>query len=130
MPLIRINKYLSMCGVTSRRGAEALIGEKRVTINFDPRKLRLSEVAALLHRIGYTPTLRLDSVDSVEEPRSPRSLYLKLGIAGFAFGNIMLLSVCLYSGMDRFSAPVFQPLFGWISLVLALPVLISPLRHC
>ncbi len=33
MPLIRINKYLSICGVTSRRGAEALIGERKVTIN-------------------------------------------------------------------------------------------------
>ena len=31
--MIRINKYLSMCGVTSRRGAEALILEKRVTVN-------------------------------------------------------------------------------------------------
>ncbi|MCD6249577.1 MAG: rRNA pseudouridine synthase [candidate division Zixibacteria bacterium] len=33
MSLIRINKYLSICGITSRRGADALIGEKRVTIN-------------------------------------------------------------------------------------------------
>jgi 23S rRNA pseudouridine2605 synthase len=31
--LIRINKYLSLCGVTSRRGAEQLISEKRVTVN-------------------------------------------------------------------------------------------------
>jgi 23S rRNA pseudouridine2605 synthase len=31
--VIRINKYLSMCGVTSRRGAESLIAEKLVTVN-------------------------------------------------------------------------------------------------
>jgi len=31
--LIRLNKYLSMCGVTSRRGADALIDEGRVTLN-------------------------------------------------------------------------------------------------
>lgn len=30
---VRINKYLSLCGVTSRRGADILIAEKRVTIN-------------------------------------------------------------------------------------------------
>ena len=30
---IRISKFLSSCGVTSRRGAEALIAEKRVTLN-------------------------------------------------------------------------------------------------
>lgn len=31
--MIRINKYLSMCGVTSRRGAEGLIAEGLVTLN-------------------------------------------------------------------------------------------------
>jgi 23S rRNA pseudouridine2605 synthase len=31
--VIRINKYISLCGVTSRRGAEALIAEGRVKIN-------------------------------------------------------------------------------------------------
>lgn len=31
--MIRINKYLSICGVTSRRGAEQLIKKRRVTIN-------------------------------------------------------------------------------------------------
>ncbi len=31
--MIRINKYLSVCGVTSRRGAEALIAEGRVKVN-------------------------------------------------------------------------------------------------
>lgn len=33
MAQIRINKYLSMCGVSSRRGAEKLIAENRVTLN-------------------------------------------------------------------------------------------------
>ncbi|MBN1211663.1 MAG: rRNA pseudouridine synthase [candidate division Zixibacteria bacterium] len=31
--MIRINKYLSLCGVTSRRGADNLIAEGRVTLN-------------------------------------------------------------------------------------------------
>jgi len=31
--VIRINKYLSLCGVTSRRGAEAMIKEGRITVN-------------------------------------------------------------------------------------------------
>ncbi len=30
---MRINKYLSLCGVTSRRGAEIFIKKKRVTVN-------------------------------------------------------------------------------------------------
>ncbi len=31
--MIRINKYLSICGVTSRRGAEQLIKQKKITVN-------------------------------------------------------------------------------------------------
>ncbi len=31
--MIRINKYLSICGVTSRRGAETLIADGKVTLN-------------------------------------------------------------------------------------------------
>ncbi len=31
--MIRINKYLSICGVTSRRGAETLIEEGRIAVN-------------------------------------------------------------------------------------------------
>jgi len=31
--LIRINKYLSICGVTSRRGADQLMSQGRVTVN-------------------------------------------------------------------------------------------------
>lgn len=31
--MIRLNKYLSLCGVTSRRGAEVLIAEGRVAVN-------------------------------------------------------------------------------------------------
>ncbi len=31
--MIRLSKYLSLCGVTSRRGAEVLVAESRVTIN-------------------------------------------------------------------------------------------------
>ena len=31
--MIRLNKYLSLCGVTSRRGADALIADGRITVN-------------------------------------------------------------------------------------------------
>ncbi len=98
--------------------------EKReVTITFEPGKIPLSELAALLTSIGYEPTLRLDSLDAARPAGGSTPLHLRLGVAGFAFGNIMLFSICLYSGMDRFSAPVFKPLFGWISIFLALPVM-------
>lgn len=34
--MIRINKYLAQCGVTSRRAADSLVTDGRVTVNDDP----------------------------------------------------------------------------------------------
>ncbi|UCE24867.1 MAG: rRNA pseudouridine synthase [Candidatus Zixiibacteriota bacterium] len=42
--MIRLNKYLSLCGVTSRRGADALIVEGRVTVNDS----RIEELGTLI----------------------------------------------------------------------------------
>jgi len=52
--VIRINKYLSQCGVTSRRGAEALIKEGRVAVNGRP----LTEVGAVIEEA--TDEVRVD----------------------------------------------------------------------
>ena len=56
--MIRINKYLSMCGVTSRRGAEVLVSEKRVTVN-DQTVLELGTIINT-----ETDTVRVDGVES------------------------------------------------------------------
>ena len=53
-----------------------------------------------------------------------RRLWLQLGVAGFAFGNIMLLSISSYLGLDAFSGPGLRKLFGAISLALAAPALV------
>src|SRR5262249_7659876 len=46
----------------------------------------------------------------------------QLGIAGFAFGNTMLFSLANYFGLDPFTASGFKKFAGFLSLVLALPV--------
>lgn len=98
---------------------------KEVSLQFDEQKLKLSQVASLLASIGYEPVLNLAQLE--KEPGSEarrRRLHLKLGLAGFAFGNIMLFSISLYAGMDSLSGPGFRSLFGWVSLLLALPVVV------
>ena len=40
----------------------------------------------------------------------------------FGFGNIMLMSLPLYFGLDSFNGPWFKALAGWLSLAFALPV--------
>ena len=95
---------------------------KEVALTFDPVKVKLSEVVALLTSLGYEPELKLSALDAKPRGRGARRLWIQLGLAGFAFGNIMLFSICAYLGLDAFAGPGFQKMVGAISLLLALPV--------
>src|SRR4029078_13009494 len=74
--------------------------------------------------IGYEPELNFGQLDKPRRRPTSRRLWLQIGIAGFAFGNVMLFSLPGYLGLDAFSGPSFQRLFRYLSLVLSAPVLI------
>lgn len=97
---------------------------KEVALSFDTAKVKLSEVVALLASLGYEPELKLSSLDAKPRSRAARRLWIQLGLAGFAFGNIMLFSISAYLGLDTFAGPGFRKMVGAISLVLALPVVV------
>lgn len=97
---------------------------KRVTISFDEASIPLSEVVELLASLGYPPELKLSDLEKPRTNPATRRLYLQIGLAGFSFGNTMLFSISNYLGLDSFSGPSFQRLVGWISLILAIPVVI------
>jgi P-type Cu+ transporter len=102
--------------------AEVYFDRREVAIRFDIQELPLSRLAALLSSIGYTPDFNLDRLDTKKKTDPNRPLYLKIGIAGFAFGNIMLFSLPEYlSGSGGVDAQ-FLKLFGALNIVLALPV--------
>jgi Cu+-exporting ATPase len=97
---------------------------KEVFVTFENAKVKLSGVVALLHSLGYAPDLNLSDLDGPVRAPVSRRLWLQLGVAGFAFGNIMLLSISSYLGLDAFSGPALKRLFGWLSLALVVPVLV------
>jgi Cu+-exporting ATPase len=97
---------------------------REVSIDFQAEELRLSEVAALLASLGYEPSLKLSALERAKPDRIQRRQVLQTGIAGFAFGNIMLLSLPAYLGLDSLSGPLLQGVFGLLSLILAFPVLV------
>jgi P-type Cu+ transporter len=96
---------------------------KTAKILFKINDIKLSEVAVLLDRIGYAPDIKLDSVvDNVTKIKD-RSNYYKLGIAGFCFGNIMLLSFPEYLAIVDELDENFKNLFSYLNLILVLPVM-------
>src|SRR5690554_6675947 len=95
--------------------------EKTVRITFSLSKNSLKNLVVLLGRIGYEPYISLD--DSEKKKKNvDRSLIYKLAIAGFAFGNVMFLSLPEYFEKTDFWLDQFKPFFRWLMFAFSLPV--------
>uniref|UniRef100_UPI0035267D83 hypothetical protein n=1 Tax=Salmonella enterica TaxID=28901 RepID=UPI0035267D83 len=77
--------------------AQVHFARKEAAIVFDP-SLALSEIAALLNYIGYPPDF---SKNEHTKRKQDRTFLFQLGIAGFAFGSIMLWSTPDYFGLGK-----------------------------
>ena len=98
--------------------------KREATICFEPQKISLSEVVTVLASIGYEPALTLGELDRRKPVSVRKRQWVQIGVAGFAFGNIMLFSLPTYLGLDSFNGPLLHCLFGYLSLAFALPVLV------
>lgn len=96
---------------------------KTLTVPFNEEKTGLVEIASLLSRLGYPPEFRLQNLEKKSVDHATRRAWMQMGVAGFAFGNIMLFSFPNYLGLHMDETPWMQPLFGGISLILSLPVM-------
>lgn len=102
--------------------------EKTVRINYNSDSTSLKAIAILLARIGYEPTISLDDFDN-DKKKKDRSLIYKLGIAGFAFGNVMFLSFPDYLDISSSGASggefwlnEYKGIFRWLMFIFSLPV--------
>lgn len=100
--------------------SEVNFTQKKITLDFNPRNVKLSALARLLTSIGYHPRINLD-VHDAPAPKVDRSLVLKVAIAGFCFGNVMLFSFPEYLGIDHAEKDLIR-IFSFLNLGLALPV--------
>ena len=101
--------------------ADADLVRRTVHIWFRPAQISLRAVAEQLAAIGYEPVISTEAARLASPAR--RRLYLKLAVAGFAFGNVMLFSVPLYLNGAPLDAG-FQRLFDTLNILFALPVLL------
>lgn len=96
--------------------------KKTVRITYKSQELSLKELVLLLAKIGYEPYISLDDYGKTKQ-HIDRSLIYKLGVAGFAFGNIMFLSFPEYFEVSGFWIDKYKILFRWIMFVFSLPVI-------
>ncbi|MCH3884475.1 heavy metal translocating P-type ATPase [Tenacibaculum aquimarinum] len=95
--------------------------KKTVRITFNAEKTTLKEIVFLLSSIGYEPYISLEDYE-VGKKKVDRSLIYKLGIAGFAFGNVMFLSFPEYFEVSGFWLDQYKNVFRWLMFFFSLPV--------
>jgi len=97
--------------------------QKKVRITYRTGNTSLKKVVQLLSKIGYAPYLQLESYNK-KEPKVDRNLIYKIGVSGFAFGNIMFLSFPEYFELEEFWLEQYKIVFRWLMFAFSLPVVL------
>lgn len=95
--------------------------KKQIRIQYAEHATSIRNIAELLASLGYEPSITLEALDKKPISGSHRDLFARVGVAGFCFGNIMLLSFPEYLGSYDVE-PGLRLIFQTLSLFLSLPV--------
>jgi P-type Cu2+ transporter len=93
--------------------ARVNLSTKRVSVRW--RDGAVPSIGTALNRLGYAAHLFDD--DQAGKDGTLAELIRALAVAGFAAGNIMLLSVSVWSGAEAAT----RDLFHWVSALIAIP---------
>lgn len=101
------------------REARVNLTLKRASVAVGP-DITPADLIAVLDRAGYEAHELDDGVlAATVTDRAGRDLLMRLGVAGFASMNVMLLSVAVWSGAEDAT----RDLFHWVSAAIALPAI-------
>lgn len=110
----------AMQAVPGVRSARVNLTMKRVSVEADPDVAPATLISAL-KGVGYEAhELDAGLLSATETDRQGRDLLMRLGVAGFAMMNVMLLSVAVWSGAENAT----RDMFHWISAAIALPTVV------
>jgi P-type Cu+ transporter len=108
--------------------SQAHFERKEVFVSFNPGIISLRKVVELLAFIGYEPAISLNDT-TVPKKRSFNHLKIaELGVAGFCFANVMMLSFPEYFSGGEIEQQGLKETFSWIIFTLSLPVLFFSAR--
>lgn len=94
---------------------------KEIFLTYDHQVTSLRKVIETLVQIGYEPHLSLAEIP--QGISYDKSRLYKIGLAGFAFSNIMLFSFMDYLAVLNTIDPLIKNFISYLSLALAFPVI-------
>lgn len=96
----------------------------RALLAWDKSQTRLSELLSTIHQLGYKAApFEADKQEAAYHEQMKQYLY-RLGIAGLATMQVMMLAVALYLEVFGDLEPEFKNYFRWVSLIFATPVML------
>jgi Cu2+-exporting ATPase len=111
----------ALMGVPGVTAARANLSARRATAMHAPTGVGAADLVDALAQAGFKAAeLAGDGTDAPARA-ADRDFLKRLGVAGFAAANIMLLSVSVWSGAAGDMSPAVQTLFHWLSALIALP---------
>ncbi|SOC10169.1 heavy metal translocating P-type ATPase [Rhodobacter maris] len=121
--------HCAVCITDVEREMEATPGVRSARVNLTLKRVSVDaeagvaaeDLIARLDRIGYE-AYELDPgmLSATETDKRGRDLLMRIGVAGFAMMNIMLLSIAVWSGAEAAT----RDMFHWISAAIALPTVV------
>ncbi len=96
--------------------------KKEITVTFNSELISLKKLAELLTSIGYEPHISMADMDNSKTKKYDRSRIYKIGIAGFCFGNIMMLSLPEYFSVEGIQEQDLKLFFNQLNVLISLPV--------
>jgi len=103
--------------------AQVNFPKKKISVTYVTKEISYKQLVELITSIGYEPYISLESASSGKEKNSKKLIY-QVAVAGFAFGNIMLMSLPEYFQIDGFWLDKYKFLFRGIMLAFAIPVVV------
>jgi Cu2+-exporting ATPase len=104
-----------------------------VRLNFSTRRLlivwkgapqRANDFVHIVEALGYGVQPYDTATEMAETNTQERFLLLCLGVSGFAMGNVMLLSVGVWSTSSEVMGVATRDLMHWVSALIALPTIL------
>ena len=104
------------------KSARVNLTTKRVSVRYDPQRASVETFITTLEDAGF-PAAELIEGREAEADERDRDFLKRLGVAGFAAANVMLLSVAVWAGLASDMTQAVRGLFHWLSALIALPAI-------
>ncbi len=96
---------------------------RRLAVGWRPGALTPEDIVGRLAERGFRAVPYDPAKLAALSNREVRTLLRALAVAGFAAGNVMLLSVSVWSGLASDMGEATRSLFHWVSALIALPAI-------